>query len=67
MRRGLKWSERIRKAIPRLAEEAEPRSASQRLEAFVGLADSGGRQLSSEAGKRLSELLKERPNARRPG
>jgi Arc/MetJ-type ribon-helix-helix transcriptional regulator len=68
VRRGQTRSEVIREAITRLAdEEAEPRSAYQRLEAFIGTVDSGGRQLSTETGKRLSELLKERSGARGPG
>jgi Arc/MetJ-type ribon-helix-helix transcriptional regulator len=68
VRRGQTRSEVIREAITRLAEEeAEPRSAYQRLEAFVGTVDSGGQQLSTETGKRLSELLKERTGARRTG
>jgi Arc/MetJ-type ribon-helix-helix transcriptional regulator len=70
-RRGQTRSEVIRDAIVRLAEEAEeesqPRSAYQRLEPFVGIADSGGRQLSTETGKRLREILKERQLARHPG
>jgi Arc/MetJ-type ribon-helix-helix transcriptional regulator len=42
VRRGQTRSEVIREAITRLAEEeAEPRSAYQRLEAFVGTVDSG--------------------------
>jgi predicted DNA-binding protein len=68
VRQGQTRSEVIREAITRLAEEeGEPRSAYQRLEAFVGTVDSGGKQLSMETGKRLSELLKERSDTRRPG
>jgi predicted DNA-binding protein len=56
VRRGQTRSEVIREAITRLAnEEEEPRSAYQRLEAFVGVVDSGGKQLSTETGKRLRE------------
>jgi Arc/MetJ-type ribon-helix-helix transcriptional regulator len=67
VRRGQTRSEVIREAITRLAtEEEEPRSAYQRLEAFVGAVDSGGEQLSTETGKRLRELLKVRSAARRP-
>ena len=67
VRRGQTRSEVIREAITRLAdEEAAPRSAYQRLEAFIGTVDSCGKQLSTDTGKRLSELLKERPGARRP-
>jgi Arc/MetJ-type ribon-helix-helix transcriptional regulator len=68
VRRGQTRSEVIREAITRLAEkEEEPRSSYQRLEAFVGAVDSGGKQLSTETGKRLREFLKERSVARRPG
>jgi predicted DNA-binding protein len=68
VRRGQTRSEVIREVIARLVdEEEEPRSAYQRLEAFVGAVDSGGKQLSTETGKRLRELLKERSGARRPG
>jgi Arc/MetJ-type ribon-helix-helix transcriptional regulator len=68
VRRGQTRSEVIREAITRLAgEEEEPRSAYQRLQAFVGVVDSGGQQLSTETGKRLRELLKERSDARRAG
>ena len=67
VRRGQTRSEVIREAITRLAqEEEEPRSAYQRLEAFVGAVDSGGKQLSTETGRHLSELSKERSGARRP-
>jgi predicted DNA-binding protein len=65
VRRGQTRSEVIREAITRLAnEEEEPRSAHQRLEAFVGAVDSGGKQLSTETGEQLRELLKERSGAR---
>jgi len=68
VRRGQTRSEVIREAITRLAEEEEaPRSAFERLQAFVGVVDSGGKQLSTETGKRFRELLKERSGARRPG
>ncbi len=60
-------SEVVREAVTRLADEEEkPRSAYQRLQAFVGVVDSGGKQLSTETGKRLRELLEERSGARRP-
>lgn len=67
-RRGQTRSEVIRDAIARLAdEEGEQLSAYQRLQPFVGIADSGGKQLSQGTGKRLRELLEEkRKRARRP-
>ncbi|HTG34789.1 MAG TPA: hypothetical protein VLB76_17850 [Thermoanaerobaculia bacterium] len=67
VRRGQTQSEVIRDAITRLADEEEPCSAYQRLESFAGIVDSGGQQLSTETGKRLRELLKERSDARRSG
>lgn len=66
--RGQTQSEVIRDAIARLADEegAQP-SAYQRLQPFIGIADSGGKQLSRGTGKRLRELLEEkRERARRP-
>ena len=68
-RRGQTQSEVIRDAIARLAdEEGEQLSAYQRLQPFVGIADSGGKQLSESTGRRLRELLEEkRKRARRPG
>jgi predicted DNA-binding protein len=67
VRRGQTQSEVIRDAITRLADQEEPSSAYQRLEAFAGIIDSGGQQLSTETGKRLREVLKERSDARRSG
>jgi Arc/MetJ-type ribon-helix-helix transcriptional regulator len=68
VRRGQTRSEVIREAITRLAaEEGEPRSAFQRLQPFVGIVDSGGKQLSTETGKRFRDLLKERSDERRSG
>jgi len=68
VRRGQTRSEVIREAITHLAEqEEEPRSAYQRLQPFVGIVDSGGKQLSTETGKRFRELLKERSGERRSG
>ena len=66
--RGQTQSEVIRDAISRLAdEESEQFSAYQRLQPFIGVADSGGKQLSENTGKRLRELLEEkRVRARRP-
>jgi len=57
-RRGQTRSEVVRDAIARLAdEEGEQFSAYQRLQPFIGIADSGGKQLSEGTGKRLRELL----------
>jgi Arc/MetJ-type ribon-helix-helix transcriptional regulator len=68
VKRGKTRSEVVHEAITRLADEEEkPLSAYQRLQAFVGVVDSGGKQLSTETGKRLRELLEERSGARRPG
>jgi len=68
-RRGQTRSEVIRDAIGRLAgEEREGGlSAFDRLRPFVGIADSGGRQLSRETGRRFRELLEQKRHARRPG
>ncbi len=57
-RRGQTQSEVIRDAIARLADaESEPLSAYQRLLPFIGIADSGGKQLSENTGKRMRETL----------
>jgi Arc/MetJ-type ribon-helix-helix transcriptional regulator len=67
-RRGQTKSEVIRDAISRLAEEeGEQATAYQRLEPFVGLVDSGGRQLSTGTGAKVRAILEERRRARRPG
>ncbi len=67
-RRGQTRSEVIRDAITRLAdEEGETRSAYDRLQAFAGIVDSGGLQLSTETGKRFREILEKKRDARRPG
>ena len=68
-RRGQTLSAVVRDAIARLAdEEDEQLSAYGRLQPFVGIVDSGGKQLSENTGKRLRELLeKKRERARRPG
>jgi hypothetical protein len=66
-RRGQTKSEVLRDAIALLAEEQrEPLSAYHRLLPFLGIADSGGRQLSTGTGRRLRQLLKEKRLARRP-
>lgn len=58
IRRGQTQSEVIRDALSRLAdEEVDSRSAFERLEAFAGVADSGGLQLSKETGKRFRAHL----------
>lgn len=68
LRRGQTKSEVIRDAIARLAEEeGERMSASQKLQAFIGVIDSGGRQLSEGTGRKLRELLEEKRRAGRPG
>jgi len=66
--RGQTQSEVIRDAIARLAdEEGEQPSAYQRLPPFLGIADSGGQQLSENTGQRFREILeKKRERARRP-
>lgn len=66
-RRGQTKSEVIRDAIERLADdEPGPVTAYERLQAYAGILDSGGRQLSTDTGQRLRELLEER-RARRSG
>lgn len=65
--RGQTQSDVIRDAIARLAEEKVATTAWDRLVSFAGIADSGGRQLSRETGRRLRELLEARRSARRPG
>jgi hypothetical protein len=47
----------LKMATVRLDEEGEHLSAYQRLQPFIGIADSGGQQLSQGTGKRLRELL----------
>jgi predicted DNA-binding protein len=65
-RRGQTKSEVIRDAIARLAqEETELPSAYHRLRPFVGIVDSGGRQLSTDTGRKVRELLEARHRARR--
>ena len=66
VRRGQTQSEVIRDAIVRLAEEEgeQPLSAFQRLQPFIGIADSGGQQLSERTGQRFRELLERRKRAR---
>ena len=68
-RRGQTRSEVIRDAIGRLAsdEREEVLSAYERLQPFVGIADSGGRPRTRESGRRFREVLEEKRHARRPG
>jgi Arc/MetJ-type ribon-helix-helix transcriptional regulator len=68
-RRGQSRSEVIRDAIGRLETEEEQEgtaSALERLRPFVGVIDSGGRQLSRESGRKFRELLEEHHRARPP-
>lgn len=63
--RGQTRSEVIRDAITRMAQEAEgPASAYDRLAPFLGVADSGGEELSQNTGKRFREILEAKRNAR---
>lgn len=64
IRRGQTKSDLIRDAISRLVEEEGELSAYQRLQPFVGIADSGGRQLSKDTGRRFREALEEKRRAR---
>jgi hypothetical protein len=59
----------LRDAIGRLASDdsEEVLSAYERLRPFVGIADSGGRQLSRESGRRFREILEDKRHARRSG
>jgi dephospho-CoA kinase len=64
-RRGQTPSELLLDVLTQLdGNEKEPKTAYQRLEAFAGIADSGGLQLSTETGRRLREYLAERSGAR---
>lgn len=68
-RRGQTRSEVIRDAIGRLADEEDDctLSAFERLQPFAGIADSGGRQLSQESGRRFREKLEDKRSAGDPG
>lgn len=66
-RRGQTKSAVIRDAINRLAADEPERSALHRLRPFVGIIDSGGRQLSADAGRKVRELLGARRRPRRTG
>ena len=68
VRRGQTPSEVLQAALARLSEEefeAEPGTAFRRLEAYAGIVDSGGLELSTDTGRRLREHLAEREGARR--
>lgn len=68
--RGQSKSDVIRDAIVRLAEIEEAGadgSAYARLRPFVGIDDSGGRQLSRRTGRRFREHLEAEADARRSG
>ncbi len=64
-RRGQTKSEVIRDAILHLAEGDRDLTALQRLQPFVGIADSGGKQLSQDTGERFREVLQAKRHARR--
>jgi len=68
-RRGQTRSDVIRDAISRLADEEKESSSSafELLQPFAGIADSGGRQLSRESGRRFREKLEEKRRAGGPG
>lgn len=67
--RGQTRSEVIRDAIARLGDETVETSGSalDLLAPFIGIADSGGRDLSRETGKKLREILEAKRDARRSG
>jgi hypothetical protein len=68
LQRGQTKSEVIRDAITRLAgAPSEQGSALQRLRPFVGVVDSGGRQLSKHTGRKLREMLEGKRRARGSG
>jgi predicted DNA-binding protein len=64
-RRGQNRSEVIRDAIDHLSEGEGALSALEKLRPFVGIADSGGRQLSTATGRRFRELMEQKQRARR--
>lgn len=65
--RGQTKSDVIRDAIARLSDEGEATaSAFDRLRPFVGVADSGGRNLSQDTGRRFREILEAKRRARDP-
>lgn len=68
-RRGQTRSGVVRDDIGRLAGEEQEGAltAYDRLRPFVGIADSGGRQLSRQSGRRFRDVLEGKRRARRPG
>jgi hypothetical protein len=57
----MRESDPIRDAIVHLAgEEGEQLSAHRRLQPFLGIVDSGGKQLSTRTGERVREILQTR-------
>jgi len=64
-RRGQTKSDVIRDAIARLAEDEREASAYDRLRPFIGVADSGGQQLSQDTGRKFREALEDKRRARR--
>lgn len=66
-RRGQTKSDVIRDAIARLATEDGDLSAHDRLRPFIGVVDTGGRQLSRDTGRQLKDMLAEKQRARDPG
>jgi len=57
--RGQTKSDVIRDAIEHLAREQKTSGATalERLRPFIGIADSGGRELSRQTGRRFREML----------
>lgn len=68
-RRGQTKSDIIRDAIERLAaqEARDEPSALDRLRPFVGVADSGGQNLSRDTGRKFREILEAKRRAGNPG
>jgi hypothetical protein len=59
-------SEVTQDAIAKIADEdQEQLSAYDRLRPYIGIADSGGQQLSDKTGQRFRAVLAERQRARR--
>lgn len=67
--RGQTKSEVIRDAIEHLAQDVrtDKGTALDRLRPFIGIADSGGQQLSKQTGKKFRRLLEEKRSASRSG
>lgn len=65
--RGQTKSDVIRDAIAHLGDDEElSASAFDRLQPFIGVADSGGRNLSHDTGRRFREILEAKRRARDP-